>query len=118
MIYLFNGQPGCKGNLVKRQIDFQQIPGNLDFTLDPSFFSTNFPAVIFRSRKKFQTDMQSNWATAEDNGRKIGREEGRAEGKIEVARNLLKMNLSLDQIAIATGLTIEEVNHLRIDEGE
>ena len=70
--------------------------------------------AMIRSRKKYLTDMQSNLATAEDNGRKIGR----AEEKVEIARNLLKINLPLDQIAFATGLTMEEVDHLRIDEGE
>ena len=99
-----------------------QVAGNLLMSISQN----EQERAIFRSRKKFQTDMHSNWATAEDNGRKIGREEGRAEGlaegrvegKIEVAWNLLKINLPLDQIAIATGLTIEEVEHLRMDEGE
>ena len=91
-----------------------QVAGNLLMSISQN----EQERAIFRSRRKFQTDMQSNWATAEDNGRKIGREEGRVEGKIEVARNLLKINLPLDQIAIATGLTIEEVGHLRMDEGE
>ena len=91
-----------------------QVAGNLLMSISQN----EQERAIFRSRRKFQTDMQSNWATAEDNGRKIGLEEGRVEGKIEVARNLLKINLPLDQIALATGLTIEEVDHLRMDEGE
>ena len=66
--------------------------------------------AIFRSRRKFQTEMQSNLATAEDNGKAIR--------SVEIARNLLKINLPLDQIAIATGLSIEEVEHLRMGEGE
>ena len=78
--------------------------------------------AIFRSRRKFQTDMQSNLATAEDNGRKIGREEGRVEGrtegKIEVVRNALQMKLAVADIAKLTGLTCEEIDRLRMDEGE
>lgn len=35
------------------------------------------------------------------------------ERDIEIARNLLKINLPLEQIAVATGLTSEEVNRLR-----
>lgn len=35
------------------------------------------------------------------------------ERDVEIARNLLKINLPLDQIAVATGLTSEEVNRLR-----
>jgi len=66
--------------------------------------------AVFRSRRMFQTDLASNLATAKDNGR--------AERSIEIARNLLKINLSLDQIAAATGLTVEEVDHLQTEEGE
>mgnify|MGYP001057320010 CR=1 FL=1 len=65
--------------------------------------------AVFRSRRMYRTDEQSNLATARDNGRK--------EREVEIARNLLKINLALDQIAIATGLSLEEVEHLRIDEG-
>ena len=31
--------------------------------------------AVERSRRMYQTDMQSNWATARDQGRKEGREE-------------------------------------------
>ena len=68
--------------------------------------------AIFRSRRKFQTDLQSDLATAEDRGRNIGRQEGRLEEKLEIARNLLKINLPLEQIVTATGLTREEVERL------
>ena len=57
--------------------------------------------ALFRSRRKFQTDLQSDLATAEDNGRRIGQ----MDSKIEIAKNLLKMGLTSDQIAAATGLT-------------
>ena len=84
--------------------------------------------AIFRSRKMYQTDQQSNLATAEDRGERRGlargRAEGRAEGRVkgraernlEIAQNLLRIDLPLDQIAIATGLTVEEVEHLRMEE--
>ena len=57
-----------------------------------------------RSRRMFETDMQSDLATAEDNGE--------LKGRITVARNLIKMNMPLDQIVTATGLTREEVENL------
>ncbi|MBD5168930.1 MAG: hypothetical protein HDT20_02215 [Oscillibacter sp.] len=41
------------------------------------------------------------------------KQEGISERNIEIARNLLKINLSLDQIAAATGLTGEEVEECR-----
>jgi len=60
--------------------------------------------AVFRSRRMYQTDLQSDLATAEDRGKRIE--------KIEIARNLIEMNLSLDQIVKATGLTYEEVENL------
>ena len=55
--------------------------------------------------------------TSREEGEKIGEARGRAEGeknaKIETARNLLNMNLSIDQISQATGLSIEEVDSLK-----
>ena len=64
--------------------------------------------AVFRSRRMYQTDMQSNWATARDQGRKEGREEER----FEIARNLIQMGLSFEQIKEATGLSVEEVKRL------
>lgn len=63
--------------------------------------------AVFRSRRMYQTDLQSDLATAEDRGERRGR--------IEVARNLLKINLPLEQITLATGLTSEEVERLRTE---
>ena len=44
----------------------------------------------------------------------VGREDGREEGVISVARELLSTNLTIDEIARVTGLTREEVDHLRM----
>ena len=41
--------------------------------------------------------------------------EGVAERNIEIARNLLKINLPLEQISMATGLTVAEIERLRIE---
>ena len=46
-------------------------------------------------------------------GRAEGKIEGRAEGKAEVARNLLHMGMSVDDVAKACGVTKEEVERLR-----
>jgi hypothetical protein len=54
----------------------------------------------------FQTDMQSDIATAEDRGRR--------DGALAIARNLLGMNMPLDQIVTATGLPREEVENLDV----
>lgn len=71
--------------------------------------------AVFRSRKMYRTDEQSNLATARDKGIKEGKEIGRKDSQIEIARNLLKMNLSIQQIAAATGLPYEEIERLRVE---
>ena len=56
--------------------------------------------AINRSRRMYQSDLESNLATAED--RKA----------FAIARNLLKRNRPIDEIIEDTGLTIEEVKSL------
>ena len=74
--------------------------------------------AVFRSRRMFQTDKESDIATAEDRGIRIGRVEGRAEGRVEgvldVARSLLSEGDSIDKIIKVTGLTFEEVENLSL----
>ena len=45
-------------------------------------------------------------------GLQQGKSLGFIEGKIETARNLLSMGLSLDDIIKATGLSKQEIDHL------
>ena len=71
--------------------------------------------AVFRSRRMYQTDLQSDLATAEDRGRNIGRREGRLERNIEIARKLLKRNRPIDEIVEDTGLTREGVENLRVE---
>ena len=71
--------------------------------------------AVFRSRRMYQTDLQSDLATAEDRGRNIGRREGRLERNIEIARKLLERNRPIDEIVEDTGLTREEVENLRVE---
>ena len=52
-------------------------------------------------------------AEGREEGRAEGREEGRAEEKVEIARKLLEMNSPVNDIAKATGLSIEEIERLR-----
>ena len=61
--------------------------------------------AVFRSRRMYQSDMESNWLTARDNGR--------AEGIMEVARYLLADGDSAERVARITGLTRAEVEALR-----
>ena len=52
-------------------------------------------------------------AEGEAKGRAEGEAKGRAEGKAEVARRMLAMNMTPDQICQATGLSLAEVGALR-----
>ena len=64
----------------------------------------------FRARRKFQMDMEHNLLVARDEGRDEG-EEAKA---VAIAKNLLEMNLPIEQIVKATGLTHEEIEGLRV----
>ena len=57
--------------------------------------------AIFRSRQMYQTDMQSNWNTAYDNGRHSER--------IEIAKRMISRQRPIDEIIEDTGLTYKEV---------
>ena len=63
--------------------------------------------AVFRSRRMFQTDMQSNYATVRDRGRK--------ERDIEYINNLTRLGFSLEQIMEISGLSLEEVERLRLE---
>jgi predicted transposase/invertase (TIGR01784 family) len=66
---------------------------------------------IVRSRKKYQMDMASNLATAEDRGRAEGEARGYAK-LIASARNLKALGISEDIIAKSLDLSPEEIAKL------
>ena len=45
-------------------------------------------------------------------GEKIKIKEAKEEEKIEIAKNLLKQNLSIENVSLATGLSIKEIEKL------
>ena len=61
--------------------------------------------AVFRSRRMYQSDLQSNLATAEDRGRRLGR----SEGKIEIARMMVAAGEPVEKIIRYTGLTQQEI---------
>lgn len=65
--------------------------------------------AIFRSRRKFQTDYESDMATSLDNGISIARKDR----EIEIAQNAIHMNLPIADIAKLMGLSCEETERLR-----
>ena len=81
--------------------------------------------AVFRSRRMYQTDLMSDFATAEDRGRRDGIEIGRRDGieirrldgahqkSIEFARKMLRRRRPVAEIEEDTGLTREEIDALR-----
>ena len=76
--------------------------------------------AVFRSRRMYQTDLESNLATAEDRGRHIGRNEGINEGinigernrNIAIAKKMLAIGEPIDKIMLVTDLTRHDIESL------
>jgi predicted transposase/invertase (TIGR01784 family) len=66
--------------------------------------------AVYRSRRMYQTDTQSNIATAEDRGMQTG-EQRKA---FAIARNMTAEGEPVEKIARYTGLTREEVENLDV----
>ncbi len=62
----------------------------------------------FREKERLRAKARHDEAQALHNARR----EAKQEEKIEIARNLLEMNIPHDQIAKATDLTLEEIRSL------
>ena len=69
--------------------------------------------AIFRSRRMYLSDMESNYATVRYNAIMEGRAEGRAEGIFAVAKNMAAVGMSIENIVQCTGLTEAEVESMR-----
>jgi predicted transposase/invertase (TIGR01784 family) len=65
---------------------------------------------LYHLREMAQIDYNSGMKKAKDEGRA----EGKAEEKIEVARNALKMNMSVDDISKLTGLSRQQIEDIKI----
>ena len=65
---------------------------------------------LYHLREMAQIDYDSGMRKAKDEGRT----EGKAEEKIEVARNALKMNMSVDDIMKLTGLSRQQIEDIKI----
>ena len=66
--------------------------------------------AVYRSRRMYQTDLQSNLATAEDRGRRLGKQES----AIEIAKRMLIKGKPRDEILEFTELTPEELDKIML----
>ena len=82
--------------------------------------STRTELREYEDSLKAYRDIKNSLDSAEEKGRAEGRAEGRVEGRvegqkdkaIEIAKNLLEMDMPIDAIMKATGLSSEEVKEL------
>ena len=120
----FNPKNADKKNLLNGWLEFLQEPSLID-----SVWMENREIAKAMDRLKYisadddvraiadlrQRDMNdriSERAIAEEEKQRA-REEGENKKAIEVAKNFLKMGLSIEQISKGTGLTVDEINKLK-----
>ena len=117
IFFQYASEPACREtvNEVIASKEVLQMAGDLLMSISQD----ERERAVFRSRRMYQTDMQSNLATAEDRGERRGIAKGRAEGEqnrnIAFIKNLTRMGFSLEQIVEATGLSLEEVKRLHAE---
>ncbi len=99
IFFRYASEPTCREtvNEVIASKEVLQMAGDLLMSISQD----ERERAVFRSRRMYQTDMQSNYATVLDRGRK--------ERSIEIARRLLKRDRPIDEIMEDTGLTREEI---------
>ena len=67
---------------------------------------------LMQDREDAARNYANDISQAKKEGEKIGLEKGEKNAKVETAKNLLKIGLTVDQISQATGLSIEDVSNL------
>jgi predicted transposase/invertase (TIGR01784 family) len=112
-------------NICKEAIADRQIQGNIaaassvlaGLVLDNHVINQILRSDIMRESVVYQEILAEGEAKGEAKGKAEGEAKGKAEGKAEAtkkfAANLLRMGMSLTQIAEATELTIEQVQVLQ-----
>ena len=105
IFFRYASEPTCREtvNEVMASKEVLQMAGDLLMSISQD----ERERAVFRSRRMYQTDMQSNYATVLDRGR--------AERNVEIARNALQMGFQMEDIVKLTGLTLEEVERLRLE---
>ena len=63
-------------------------------------------------REKYRRDQHAIMLAGYDKGLKAGIEEGSTKTKREIAKELLKLGITVEQIIKVTGLTKDEINKL------
>ena len=75
-------------------------------------YRDNLATISFAENKGLKRGREEGLKEGIEKGLKEGRKEGRKEGILSVARNLRSGGMSVEAIAAATGLSIEEIEQL------
>lgn len=67
---------------------------------------------LYQSRKMAIMDYNTGIREAKEDGIEEGKKEGKKEEKVEIARKLRKINMSIKEIKEITGLSKEEIENL------
>jgi predicted transposase/invertase (TIGR01784 family) len=103
--------PECREivNKVIESKEVLQMAGNLLMSVSQS----EQEQAIFRSRRMYQSDQESNLATAEAKGEARGEVRGKREGIVLMASRLKEAGaMPIEEIARISGLTLHEVKKL------
>jgi predicted transposase/invertase (TIGR01784 family) len=95
-------------NMVIESKEALQMAGNLLMSVSQS----EREQAVFRSRRMYQSDMDSNYATVLAIGRREGRAEGVIDGVAKVARKMIASNMPIEEVTMLTGLSIAQINEL------
>ena len=64
------------------------------------------------AKKAAKEAFDDGFSAGEERGISIGLSQGVQQAKLETAKNALTMNLPVEQVAILTGLSVEEIEKL------
>ena len=106
IFFRYSNIPECR-EIANKVIESKEVL-KLAGTLLTGISKDERERAIFRSRRMYQSDLDSNMATAKIEGRT----EGRTEMAFAIARNMLKRNRPINEIIEDTGLTQAEVESL------
>ena len=77
------------------------------------FYLNEKERAAYQAAWRYESDRVSMLKETEEKALAKGREEGIKEGIINTAKNLITMNIPIENIAKATGLTQEEIAKLK-----
>ena len=106
---------------LKNEVDMENLKNRMDLpeqirrAIDELEELKKDPNMQIEATRKdmFIRDYFQGISDALHEGEAKGKIEGKIEGKLEIAQNLIADGYTIDQIVHITGLSVEEINHLK-----